>query len=26
VFAEGNAFFLREFPKLDFIRRAPVIQ
>jgi cyclophilin family peptidyl-prolyl cis-trans isomerase len=26
VFAEGNAFFLREFPKLDFIRRASVIQ
>lgn len=26
VFAEGNAFFLREFPKLDFIRRASVIR
>jgi peptidyl-prolyl cis-trans isomerase A (cyclophilin A) len=26
LFAEGNAFFLREFPKLDYIRRATVIQ
>jgi cyclophilin family peptidyl-prolyl cis-trans isomerase len=25
IFAEGNAFFLREFPKLDYIRRATTI-
>ena len=25
LFAEGNAFFLREFPKLDYIRRATVV-
>jgi homoserine O-acetyltransferase len=26
LFAEGNAFFLREFPKLDFIKRATIVQ
>src|SRR5262245_59119703 len=25
LFAEGNAFLMREFPKLDFIRRARVV-
>jgi homoserine O-acetyltransferase len=25
LFAEGNAFFLREFPKLDYIRRAAIV-
>jgi peptidyl-prolyl cis-trans isomerase A (cyclophilin A) len=25
LFAEGNAFFLREFPKLDYIRRATTV-
>ena len=26
IFAEGNAFFLREFPKLDYIRQATIIR
>ena len=25
LFAEGNAFFLREFPKLDYIKRATIV-
>ena len=26
LFKEGNAFFRREFPKLDFIRRATIVE